>query len=280
MDAALRTVSDTALITAAQRTRESRRGRPLFDDPYADLLAGPRGRALARHLTSRLVASGVVARTTVFDQWITRTIRDGRVGCVLSLGAGLDTRPYRLDLPATLQWVEADLPGVLDHKANLLGDSRPRCRLQRWPIDLSDSTSRRQVLDRIATDQPVLVVTEGVVPYLTDTDVTGLAVDLAARPAFQWWAVDIIAPIARRLADRVAGRRLASADAQFRFAPDNGPDFFSELGWRTVDIQSSWFAQRRLHREPLGMRAIWKVSTPRLREVLKNMGQFLLLHRT
>ena len=64
-------------MTAAQRARESRRREPLFDDPYAGRLAGDRGRALARTVNARMIASRVIARTAVFDEWITRTVTEG-----------------------------------------------------------------------------------------------------------------------------------------------------------------------------------------------------------
>jgi hypothetical protein len=55
-----------------------------------------------------------VIRTAVFDEFILRTVARDRAACVLNLAAGLDTRPYRLDLPAELRWVEVDLPAILD----------------------------------------------------------------------------------------------------------------------------------------------------------------------
>ena len=33
-----------------------------------------------------------------------------------NLAAGLDTRPYRMDLPPSLRWIEVDLPDILDYK--------------------------------------------------------------------------------------------------------------------------------------------------------------------
>jgi O-methyltransferase involved in polyketide biosynthesis len=44
---------------------------------------------------------------------------------VLNLAAGLDTRPYRLNLPSDFAWVEADLPQLLKEKQSF---SRTRHR--------------------------------------------------------------------------------------------------------------------------------------------------------
>jgi O-methyltransferase involved in polyketide biosynthesis len=35
---------------------------------------------------------------------------------VINLAAGLDSRPYRMQLPALLRWVEVDLPDMLNYK--------------------------------------------------------------------------------------------------------------------------------------------------------------------
>ena len=53
-----------------------------------------------------------VARTYLFDQFISEQVAQG-VDMVVNLAAGLDARPYRMDLPASLKWVEVDLPELL-----------------------------------------------------------------------------------------------------------------------------------------------------------------------
>ena len=34
----------------------------------------------------------------------------------------LDARPYRLDLPSTLRWIDVDLPEIISYKEELLAD--------------------------------------------------------------------------------------------------------------------------------------------------------------
>ncbi len=98
-------------------------------------------------------------------------LREG-VDAVLNLGAGLDTRPYRMDLPASLQWVEADFPHLIDFKNNTLAAHSPRCSLRRVAVDLADDNARREFLAGVLPDaQKVLVLTEGVVPYLPEQQV-------------------------------------------------------------------------------------------------------------
>ena len=46
------------------------------------------------------------------------------VDMVVNLACGLDTRPLRMNLPSHLQWIEVDLPGILDYKEALLGSEK------------------------------------------------------------------------------------------------------------------------------------------------------------
>jgi O-methyltransferase involved in polyketide biosynthesis len=125
-------VSDTARWVATYRAVESARPDALFNDHLADRLAGERGRA--------------VARTKIIDDVIIEAIGDG-CDKVLNLAAGLDTRPYRLDLPPDFAWVEADLPQLLAEKEQALADQTPRCRLTRHGVDLADPAARDAFLN-------------------------------------------------------------------------------------------------------------------------------------
>src|SRR6185503_5601018 len=107
---------------------------------------------------------------------------------VLNLGAGLDTRPYRLALPKELPWIEVDFDRVLSFKAARLADATPVSALQRIPCDLSDTEARRAIFAEVGRRASnVVVLTEGVVPYLSVDEVAGLADDLHAVPSFRRW---------------------------------------------------------------------------------------------
>ena len=107
-------VTDTAFWIASVRAMESERPDALFRDPLADKLAGAKGRAIARSMSRHgLIAFTVAQRTTGLDRLILQAIQSG-VDTVLNLGAGLDTRPYRMQLPQSLRWYEADFPSVIE----------------------------------------------------------------------------------------------------------------------------------------------------------------------
>lgn len=276
---ALRNVSDTALLVAMHRARESERLDGIFRDPYARALAGERGERIARELAFGLAGWPVVARTVFFDEQITSLAASRVVECVLNLAAGLDARPYRLELPPDLLWVESDLPDMLAYKTHRLAGKDPRCRLERVAADLSDASARGRVLERTAARSTV-VLTEGLLVYLTAADVIGLAQDLLARPNLRFWLLDMSGPQAARWGSRgKLGRQLASARATHRFAPEEGPEFFRPYGWVPVEVRSSWKESQRIGRLPWWLGLLGAITPRSRRDPYYNLARVALLER-
>ena len=129
----IRGISDTARWVAVYRARESERPDAVFRDPYARRLAGERGEQIAASIPFAEKHSWpFVARTWDIDQIVRERARQD-VDMVVNLAAGLDVRPYRLELPASLQWVEVDLPDLLTYKEAILRSEKPVCALERIP---------------------------------------------------------------------------------------------------------------------------------------------------
>jgi methyltransferase (TIGR00027 family) len=278
-DRVLRHVSDTALLVANIRATETKRQHPLFRDPLAQLLAGERGRRIAP-VRRRLVPSGaVIARTVLLDEVILRAVGGNKCGQVLNFGAGLDTRPYRLPLPADLRWIEADLPEILDYKSELLKNQQPHCQLERFSVNLADPSSRQGFLRQVLDGRPTLVVCEGLLPYLRPEDVAGMADDLAHQPDIELWCVHMISPLALRWGNRLGGKTTVAAGATGKFAPEQGLDFFAPHGWTPTTVRSMWLEQRRLGREPRPMRMLWELSPPNLRRVFEGLEFIAVLGR-
>ena len=122
-------VSDTALMVAACRALETARADGLVRDPFAARLAGSRGDAILHGITGwELMCFGIGVRTRFLDDLVIETIARGSIKVVLSVGAGLDTRPWRLNLPPGLHWIEADLPEMLGYKTERVGGAAAALR--------------------------------------------------------------------------------------------------------------------------------------------------------
>jgi methyltransferase (TIGR00027 family) len=257
MEPLIRDVSDTARWVAVYRARENERDDAVFRDPFARALAGERGERIAAAMKlSDDNAWSFIARTYLFDRFVSRLVQHG-TEMIVNLAAGLDTRPYRLELPSSLQWVEVDLPDILDYKEEVIGDAKPACALERVRLDLSNEDGRRGLFaDLGRRAKRIAVITEGFVTYLMPDAVASLARDLAAQPAMQHWTLDLASPGLVEMMKKSAGKALNEAGAPFLFAPAEGPPFFSAHGWQPIEVRSLLKTAGKLGRLSMGLRML------------------------
>jgi methyltransferase (TIGR00027 family) len=250
----IRNISDTALWVAVYRARETERQDALFRDPFARKLAGERGEQIAKDLLAgQRYEWPYTARTVRFDQIVTEQIKQG-ADMVINLAAGLDTRPYRMELPPSLQWIEVDFPAMIDYKEQVLAGEKPRCTLDRVRLDLSDVNARRALFQRLGSNaRKVLVLTEGLLVYLTRDEVSALGRDLVAQSSFCDWAIDLCSPgLLKMLQKNLAA--LSEAGSPLKFGPEEGPEFFNASGWKAVEVYSMLKTAARIKRLPFFLR--------------------------
>ncbi len=247
----VRNISDTARWVAHFRARETERPDALFRDPYAERLAGERGFSIANNLPEGNKHDWAwAARTYLFDKFLLRQIQQG-ADLVLNLAAGLDARPYRMQLPDTLQWVEVDLPEIVAYKEEVLGNDRPTCVLERTSLDLTDLEGRRALFAELSQRATrIVVLTEGLLIYLSPDEVASLASDLAHGEPFQSWIIDLASPGQLKWMQRTMGRQLGEAGAPLKFAPPEGPNFFAPYGWAATETQGLLKTAAQFKRPP------------------------------
>ena len=233
----IKNVSDTAYWIAHHRAVETERADALFRDPLAARLAGAHGEKIASAMpTRRMIAWSVAIRTRIIDEFIQSAVASG-IDTILNLGAGLDTRPYRMSLPASLRWIEADYPHIVEYKESLLAKEHPRCPLERVKIDLADGAARRDFFAGVnARSTGILVLTEGVVPYLDVEQAASLADDLRALDHVRHWLVDYFSRKAMQYRHR-KGMDRTMQNAPFKFAPDDWFGFFRQHGWQAKEVR-------------------------------------------
>jgi methyltransferase (TIGR00027 family) len=273
----IRNISDTAMWVAVYRARESERPDAVFHDPYARRLAGERGEQIATSLKfSEKNAWSFIARTWIIDKLITEQVAEG-VDLVVNLAAGLDSRPYRLPLPASLRWVEVDLPPLITYKETVLRGEQPACSLERVPLDLADRAGRAKLFTRLGgSSRRALIVAEGLLIYLTEDEVGSLAADLAAQPSFQRWIIDFTSPpLLKMLQQNMTA--LAQAGSPFKFAPAEGPAFFERFGWKPLASHSFFHTAARLRRLRFFMRLLAKVLADEAPNPKQPWGGIVLL---
>jgi methyltransferase (TIGR00027 family) len=275
VETAIADLPDTARWVAHYRAQESARPDALFRDPFAAELAGERGKLIAAE-AKRIFGNGwyFIARTKLIDDLIAKCIASG-CDRVINLAAGLDTRPYRLDLPSGLKWIEVDLPEILDEKSRVLASQSPRCELSRVPVDLTDAAARRECLAAsVEGAKQTLVITEGLLLYLEESEVRDLTQELG-RPEIAWWVTDIIGPRTVKLSSKAAWRGKLY-DRPLRFGPADGIGYFEQAGWVVSGFATQFSAAAQWHRLPPLIRLAAKLPEPNPRRPGRAMWSAVL----
>jgi methyltransferase (TIGR00027 family) len=169
-------VATTGLLVAAIRAEETRRTDRLFEDPFADALAGEAGRAaLAKY---RAAGAGpsvpiIEVRTRWYDDAVARALSSG-LRQVVILAAGMDSRSYRLSFPEATRVFELDQPAVIEHKRAALAGATARCERIALGCDLAQDWSAPLEQAGFNRDQPTLWLVEGLLQYLDASSVTSV----------------------------------------------------------------------------------------------------------
>ena len=118
---------ETMLMTLSGRATQSQWEHPIVRDPWAEeamrhidydlskTLKGVSSRGIWKTIGPTIIAS----RAATFDLLTTRYLADHPDATVLQVGCGMDSRVFRVDPPAAVQWLDVDYPDVLDLRRRL-----------------------------------------------------------------------------------------------------------------------------------------------------------------
>ena len=124
-------------------------------------------------------------RTRFYDDLVIDTVADG-VEQVVLIAAGMDTRAFRLALPADVIVFELDLPELLAQKQAILDQeyATPRCRRVVVAADLADNDwPQALTADGFDHAAPTVFIVEGLSWYLTEEENARLLEQLAGLAA-------------------------------------------------------------------------------------------------
>jgi O-methyltransferase involved in polyketide biosynthesis len=127
-------------------------------------------------------------------------------------------------------------------------------------VNLANPAERREVLESVGVrGKRAVVLTEGLLIYLSPGEVASFARDLASIPSFQRWILDLASPGLLRLMQKSSGKMLEKVGAPFRFGPAEGPGFFAAHGWKVAQVQGLLKIAARFGRPPFLLRMIAKL---------------------
>lgn len=253
IDSEITHVSDTALMVAACRAYETEQQDAFVRDPFAARLAGERGVAILNSIPyPHMARFGMAIRTRLLDDLLRETLAANPIATVLSVGCGLDTRPWRLDLPPDLRWIEVDFPDMLDYKERLMAGEVPRCRRERMTADLNDPAQRRAMIEA-AGQKPALMITEGLLMYLPAGTVEALATETRAHGAVAHWISDIsTSAFAKALGGGDVMQHIRHVQAPDSLKGEQILELLQRHGWTSAESRSYFrdvgFAAERVQR--------------------------------
>ncbi|WP_307804696.1 class I SAM-dependent methyltransferase [Streptomyces sp. VRA16 Mangrove soil] len=183
----------TAVGVARVRALETARENALFHDPLAQAFAAAGGlwpsssplpddeAARRRRLA---VAFSIVIRTKFLDDLLREASASG-VRQVVLLGAGMDSRAFRMDWPEGTRLFEVDTAVPLDFKASVLRQEQAvaRCERSTVAVDLRDDWPAALAAAGHDPAAPTVWIAEGLLIYLPEDAVELLLARISAQSA-------------------------------------------------------------------------------------------------
>lgn len=187
-------LGSTAHWTAAVRAMEHARPDRLINDPWAEALAGEVGAAWIAGRSPESVLP-ILLRTRYFDDYLRRISHENAIRQIVLVAAGLDTRAFRLDWPASTCIFEMDQPAVLEYKEQVLRSmaAQPGCERHTIAADLTQPWKAALVEAGFDPQKPSGWLLEGFLFYLPNDSITYILDEAASLSSpGSWVGFDVI----------------------------------------------------------------------------------------
>jgi O-methyltransferase involved in polyketide biosynthesis len=166
---------ETMLMTLSGRAIQSQWKEPILRDPWAvdamqhiDYDISQQYKGMGSWSMWRDIGPTIIAtRAATFDQLTHRYLSEHPDATVLHVGCGMDSRVFRVDPPANVQWFDVDFPDVIDLRRQLFPERGSYHLIGKQLADL-------HWLDEVPRDKPGLLIAEGVLHYVDPTEVKAL----------------------------------------------------------------------------------------------------------
>lgn len=161
---------ETMLITLYGRAMDSRSEDPFIRDPVAEEMMRRIDYDFNKLKMRKLQIRSLAFRAKTFDDWTKEFLTKNPEATVLYLGCGLDSRIFRIDPPSGVEWFDVDFPETIELRKRLFPEFSKRAKYHM----IGSSVTEKSWLNQIPSDQPVLIIAEGLLYYLTDDQVKTL----------------------------------------------------------------------------------------------------------
>lgn len=264
-----RGVGATAVFVAAARALETARDDRLVDDPWAGEFVRHSGwhPPTEKMDTSSLeeLTTWVAARTKFLDDFVVDAVASGCRQVVL-LGAGLDTRAFRLQWPEPVTVFELDTADMVAFKTEVLRAAVPAAATRAVvPIDLREDWPAALRDAGFVPDVPTAWILEGLLMYLPDEAVDALMTRVGelSAPGSAIGATITNVDVAAAISDApLFHDSPINREEWLAMLRSNGPAdpvaWFDSYGWRATAVPIDVLAERYGRTLP-ERSALWQV---------------------
>jgi methyltransferase (TIGR00027 family) len=235
MSTEVREVALTAFYCCALRAQDAANPSPVCGDTFAVRFLDDDVRArIAPLLAFRGPGASNIARHRLIDDLLRDALRADSSRRILVLGAGFDTRAFRL---AGGRWWEFDDPALFALKEARLPERSAPNPLSRQPIDFR----RERLADRLAPfagNDPAMVVLEGVSMYLPPDALQTLARTVRGFLPRARFVADLMTAKFRRRFGAGLARELRRLGANFADADAHPQAAIEGAGYRLIASSS------------------------------------------
>jgi O-methyltransferase involved in polyketide biosynthesis len=213
---------ETMLMTLSGRALQSQWEKPILRDPWAveamrhiDYDISKQYKGVGSWSMWKDIGSTIIAtRAATFDQLTNQYLAEHPDATVLHVGCGMDSRIFRVDPPASVQWFDVDYPDVIDLRGQLFPERGGSYHLVGAPLD------DLRWLDEVPRDRPGLFIAEGVLHYLSETDVKALLNAVVAH----FPGGEMIFDICNQFIVKRAGSNVGGTGATYKWGLDDPQD--------------------------------------------------------
>lgn len=167
-------MKETLLLTLFTRAMDSHSKRPILGDKKAEEIVQQLDYDFQRLKVPQKETFGGAIRAKMLDVCTAEFLADHPDATVLDLGCGLDSRRERVNPPKNVRWFDIDYPDVIEMRRHFYTED---ARYQMIGASLTDPN----FLDAIPTDCPAIIVADGLLPFLTEDEITQLFRRLTAH---------------------------------------------------------------------------------------------------
>ena len=253
---------ETMLMTLSGRAIQSQWKNPILRDPWAEEVMRHIDYDLSKQLTGvaswsmwKDIGPAIIAtRAATFDMLTNRYLADHPDATVLHVGCGMDSRVFRIDPPANVQWFDVDYPDVIDLRRQLLPEREAASAGQYHLIGAPLNDLRW--LDEVPRDRPALLIAEGALMYVSEADVKALLNTVVAHFPGGQMIFDVVHPVILKQ----VGSNVGGTGATYKWGLDDPQDIKQLEPKLELIKEFKPSEQVAFSRFPLWWRAIMRVQ--------------------